>query len=119
MKIFHSLIIKLGESRGITIWPDVAPLLRKYLERCGFIDIHVTRRTTPTDRSAGKDGKNARDNMMALFRGIKIPILEAGGFGVVGSGVVYDELLDRVEHEMDSIRGAEIRWVMICARKPL
>ncbi|KAJ3575565.1 hypothetical protein NP233_g1016 [Leucocoprinus birnbaumii] len=117
MSIFVSLMVKLGESRGITIWPDIVPDLRTFLERSGFIDICITRRNSPVGKRAGRSGESGRNNMMSLFRGIRAPILQAGGFGIVRDEAMYDELLEKVELEMESSPGGEIRWVMVCARK--
>lgn len=118
MKIFQSIMTELGKSRGIDLWPNVGPALKSYLEDCGFVDVRVVRESTPTGQWAGQDGIDGREDMLALQRGIKIPVLEGGGFGFVSSEAMYDDLLDRVAREMDSTPGAAFWWVRICARKP-
>jgi hypothetical protein len=53
-----------------------------------------------------------------MFRGIKTPILEAGGFGYVTSEAEYDDLLCGLEREWDEIPGTEKEFVIFVARKP-
>ncbi|KAF9442496.1 S-adenosyl-L-methionine-dependent methyltransferase [Macrolepiota fuliginosa MF-IS2] len=118
MKTFRSMMIKLGESRNIDIWPDVIPILKSYLEDCGFVDVHVDRRCLPLGSWGGQDGRDGRDNLLSLFRGIRAPVMGGGGFGIVGSEEMYDDLMNRVKLEMDSTPGAGCWWVMIRARKP-
>ncbi|KAF9442498.1 S-adenosyl-L-methionine-dependent methyltransferase [Macrolepiota fuliginosa MF-IS2] len=118
MENFRSMMLKLGESRNIDLWPDVTPVLKGYLEDCGFVDVRVDRRCSPLGSWGGQDGRDGKDNLLSLFRGIRAPVMGGGGFGVVDSEEMYDDLMNRVELEMDSEPGALCWWVMICARKP-
>ncbi|KAF9451183.1 S-adenosyl-L-methionine-dependent methyltransferase [Macrolepiota fuliginosa MF-IS2] len=118
MDTFRSIMVKLGESRNINLWPDVVPTLKGYLEECGFVDVRIDRRRTPIGPWGGRDGRDMKDNLLGLFRGIRAPVLARGGFGIVNSEEMYDDMMNRAEFEMDSASGAACWWVMICARKP-
>lgn len=119
MDTFRSILEKLAESRGIENRPGAVPRLKRCLEDCGFVDLRIVCRSTPIGGWAGKDGRDGRDNMLSLYRGIKAPVLAAGGFGIIRDESMYDALLDQVKHEMNSTPSAECRWISICAQKPM
>lgn len=116
---FRSILVKLAASRGIEIQLDAVPKLKKYLEDSGFVDLHIVCRSMPIGEWAGQDGIDARDNLLSLYRGIKAPVLAAGGFGIVQDENMYDALLDQAKHEMNSTPSAECHWISICAQKPM
>ena len=91
------------------------PLL---LENAGFTDVKIIRSSTPVGKWAGQPGIEGRDNVMAVFRAMKLPILRMGGFSMVKSEAEIDELLDNVEKEWDETEGMALGFCLIVARKP-
>lgn len=92
--------------------------LPQMLKEAGFSDVQVQRSDTPVGKWAGQTGIENRDNVMGVFRAVKIPILRMGGFGMVKSEAEIDELLDNVEKEWDETEGMALGFSLIVARKP-
>ncbi|KAH9934317.1 uncharacterized protein B0H18DRAFT_869763 [Fomitopsis serialis] len=113
----HILLVQdLFKAKSLVL--DCARYIPDMLRDLGFVNICVEERTIPLGSWAGDVGVAARDNFMGVFRGMKTPILNAGGLGVVGSEAEFDELLDSVENEWNETVGAEIRFYIFSAQKP-
>lgn len=89
------------------------------LSDAGFENVQVFDGCKPVGKWAGNHAEGQRDNLIALWRGMKSPILNTGGFGVVNSEQEYDDLVDAMEREYDETPGSEVHWVVTCAQKPL
>ncbi|KAF8205710.1 S-adenosyl-L-methionine-dependent methyltransferase [Mycena galopus ATCC 62051] len=108
---------RLAKSRNFDA--DCADRIPRMLEEAGFVDIQSEVRMQVIGRWAGQIGVACATNQVGLFRGMKTPVLEAGGLGVVTSEAEYDELVDGLEKEWDEIPGTEKEFIIIWARKPL
>ncbi|KAJ7130770.1 S-adenosyl-L-methionine-dependent methyltransferase, partial [Mycena crocata] len=106
----------LVKSRNLYI--DCAEGIPKMLQEAGFADIQSESRMHRMGKWAGELGVANRINHVGVFRGIKIPILKAGGYGYVNSEAEYDALLEGLEREWDEIPGTEKEFVIFWARKP-
>ncbi|KAL5531041.1 hypothetical protein ACEPAG_3917 [Sanghuangporus baumii] len=90
--------------------------LPSLLERANFANIRVEKSCVPLGAWAGQIGKDARDNFIGAFRGMKTPILLAGGLGYVNTEQDYDEHIDAMKKEWDETRGAELELFTFCAQ---
>jgi len=85
------------------------------IREAGFEDVEVERRTarfTP----AG-EGEGWRENALGVARGLKGPVLKAGGFGLIHNETEWDDLVAHVEEEWKQ-HPFECDFVRIVARKP-
>lgn len=111
----ESLLSKLFAHRDML--RDCASHLPVMLIEAGFSDVRVETRLILLGKRGGKDGEDARDNFMGVYRGMKTPILKAGGLGFFGSEVEFDNFMDEMEDEWDE--GAPVReFTVFLARKP-
>ncbi|KAF8993366.1 hypothetical protein BDQ17DRAFT_1368401 [Cyathus striatus] len=90
----------------------------KNLIRTGLPKHYGCRSTHVQWKWAGEEGIVGRNNLMTLWRGVKVPILDNGGFGFVNSEEEMDQLLDDLEKEMDETEGAKVDWITFYAQKP-
>ncbi|KAJ6536165.1 S-adenosyl-L-methionine-dependent methyltransferase [Mycena capillaripes] len=107
---------RLVESRNLYV--DCAQHMRALLEEVGFVDIHVEQRSVLLGKWAGKEGALNAINYIGVFQGLKTPILEAGGYGVVTTESEYDALVEGVEKEYDEGVGSMRQFFIFWARKP-
>ncbi|KAJ7574876.1 S-adenosyl-L-methionine-dependent methyltransferase [Mycena floridula] len=111
-----ALYRRVGESRNLYV--DCARDIPGMLADAGFVDIQMAERDQRMGKWAGEDGIIHRDNHLGVLRGIKTPVLQAGGFGVVSSEAEYDALLEGTEKEWDEIPGTGLKFTIFWARKP-
>lgn len=104
--------------RSRNLYPDCAQDIPAMLEAAGFVDIHSESRIQLIGKWAGEIGVTHRVNHVGVFRGIKTPVLDAGGFGIVTSEAEYDDLLDGLDREWDEVPGTEKEIVIVWAQKP-
>jgi len=100
------------------IFISVTGHLPKMLADAGFVDVHVEERAIPTGKWAGHDGIEGRDDLIGIWRGMKIPVLDGGGFGYIHSEEEYDDLLEAVAKEWDENPGSSAKIVTVYAQKP-
>ncbi|THG96862.1 hypothetical protein EW026_g5044 [Hermanssonia centrifuga] len=112
-----SLVEALFEFKGLHL--DCLKFIAELLREAGFIAIYEEERSIPLGKWGGQDGIDGRDNFIGVFRGMKTPILNAGGLGFVQTEGEFDSLLDAVEQEWDETSGAEIKFSVIYATKPI
>lgn len=112
-----ALLRALHDARGLML--DCAKNIPTMLEAAGFVDIRVDVRKIELGKWAGPDGVEARDNVLGVFRGIKTPVMKAGGLGIVTNEQELDDMLVEVEKEWDNTPGVHQTFYMICAQKPV
>lgn len=112
----NALRIALCDSKGLVV--DIASQLPEILQNAGFVDVHVVCRSTPLGKWAGKYGEDGRDNIVSLWKGLKTPVMMAGGLGIVHSEEEFDDMLEDLERELDGSPGAQNPFFMIYAQKP-
>jgi len=88
------------------------------LEEAGFINLTVERRYFPLGRAGGEVGATHAYTLGGVYRGMKTPILRAGGLGIIDSEKAYDELLEAVENEWHNHAGNGTHYFAIVAQKP-
>ncbi|TFK31423.1 S-adenosyl-L-methionine-dependent methyltransferase [Crucibulum laeve] len=89
------------------------------LANVGFINVQTIDRAMPLGEWGGQDGRECRNDIIAIWRAQKTAILKSGGLGFVKSEQEFDTLIDDVEREWDATVGAETHWVAFYAQKPL
>lgn len=110
------LVQQLFKAKGLML--DCARHIPDMLRASGFVNIQTVERTIPLGKWAGEEGVKARDNFIGVFKGIKTPILNAGGLGVVETEAEFDALLESVEKEWDNTRDSTIEFHVFYAQKP-
>lgn len=101
-----------------SIFMDVVDYLPQMLAEAGFINVNVEERAIPAGKWAGQDGIEGRDDLTGIWRGMKIPVLDAGGFGYIHSEEEYDNLVEAVAKEWDDNPGTSAKIVTVYAQKP-
>ncbi|EED80711.1 predicted protein [Postia placenta Mad-698-R] len=112
----HSLVHTLFASKGLLL--DCAEYIPALLRNAGFINVYTEERAIPVGEWAGEVGIDGRDNFIGVFRGMKTPILNAGGLGYVSTEGELDVLLNDVQKEWDVTEGAEFKFFIFYAQKP-
>ncbi|KAJ7619886.1 S-adenosyl-L-methionine-dependent methyltransferase [Mycena rosella] len=112
----------LVKSRNLYI--DCAKDMPRMLEEAGFVDVQCKSRMPKIGKWAGELGVANGITNAGVLRGIKTPILKAGGYGKVTSETEYDSLLDGVQREWDEAPTAENpdiqkEFNIFWARKPI
>ncbi|KAF7328483.1 S-adenosyl-L-methionine-dependent methyltransferase [Mycena venus] len=115
MKLF-SLYRCLTRDRNLFI--DCALHIPEMLKEAGFVDIHAEERPLLMGKWAGKEGVENAVTVMGVFRGIKTPVLNAGGYGMVSTESEYDTLLEGMQKEWDETPGTKKEFVICWGRKP-
>ncbi|TFK39578.1 hypothetical protein BDQ12DRAFT_650134 [Crucibulum laeve] len=113
----RALLTALGRQRGIT-W-DCHKYIPRMLVDAGFVDLKVVPMETPLGKWGGEYGVAHRKNLIEVWRGMKAPILKAGGFGFVNSEQEFDQLMADLETEWDDTPGSAFTYITWCAQKPL
>ncbi|CCL99490.1 uncharacterized protein FIBRA_01508 [Fibroporia radiculosa] len=113
----RSLVDKLFVKRGLLL--DCSDRIPSMLRAAGFSNVHIDKRPISLGSWAGEVGIEARENFMGVFRGMKSPVLNAGGLGYVNTEEEWESLLDAVEEEWDNTEGAEMSFFIFYAQKPL
>ncbi|KAJ7074806.1 S-adenosyl-L-methionine-dependent methyltransferase [Mycena amicta] len=116
MEKLITLIRALGKRRNLYV--DVAYDMPKLLQAAGFIDIQSESRVQLLGKWGGANGAAMKTNHVSVLRGIKTPVLQAGGFGVVSSEMEYDALIEGLEREWDDVPGTDRESIVFWARKP-
>ncbi|KAF8125678.1 S-adenosyl-L-methionine-dependent methyltransferase [Mycena galopus ATCC 62051] len=101
-----SLTRCLTKSRNLYV--DCALHMPAMLEQAGFVDVKAEGRMLRMGKWGGEDGIATAINHAAIFRGMKTPLLQAGGYGKVAKESEYDALMEGMEKEWDEIPGTQI-----------
>ncbi|KZT21552.1 S-adenosyl-L-methionine-dependent methyltransferase [Neolentinus lepideus HHB14362 ss-1] len=113
----RALLELLFSSRQLLI--DCSVQLPKMLEETGYKNVRVEEYKLPAGRWAGQEGIDVRDNFISVFRGMKTPILKAGGLGYVNSEEEYDQWMDDMAKEWDDMEGTTVDICVCYAQKAL
>jgi len=84
----------------------------------GFVNVRVEETTVRIGRWAGRMGEEARDASIGALRGMKGPVMKAGGMGYVDSADEFDFKLDGVAEEWDHIKGSHRKVKVFYGMKP-
>ncbi|TFK48526.1 S-adenosyl-L-methionine-dependent methyltransferase [Heliocybe sulcata] len=111
----RQLLEQLFSSRQLLI--DCSVQLPKMLGEASYEDVHVEEYKLPAGKWAGQEGIDVRNNFINVFRGMKTPILKAGGLGYVSSEEEYDQWMDDMAKEWDDREGTTVDVCVCYARK--
>ncbi|KAJ7730733.1 S-adenosyl-L-methionine-dependent methyltransferase [Mycena metata] len=106
-------------ARARDLYVDCTDNMSEMLGQAGFVDIRTEAATQELGKWAGEAGVANRDNLVGVFRGLKTPVLQAGGFGHVSSEAEFDQLLQGLEKEWDEIPGTKKQVFIFWAQKPV
>ncbi|KAF7322405.1 hypothetical protein HMN09_00018500 [Mycena chlorophos] len=101
------------------LYLNVAHDLPKLLADAGFVDIQRDSRFQKVGKTPGEDDTESKNNTIGIFRGIKTPVLKAGGFGLVSSEEEYEALLEGFGREWDGLPPQDQEIIVVWGRKPL
>ncbi|KAF8491768.1 hypothetical protein JB92DRAFT_2819270 [Gautieria morchelliformis] len=113
----QSLLSKLFAHRDMLPAVDCANQLPVMLIEAGFTDVRMETRLLPLGKVGGADGENARKNFMGVYRGMKTPVLKAGGLGFFDSEMEFDRFMDEMEEEWDTSTTVR-EYTLFLAHKP-
>ncbi|KIK57589.1 hypothetical protein GYMLUDRAFT_46149 [Collybiopsis luxurians FD-317 M1] len=113
-KKLESLILAMYAERGII--SDLGTYLPSILAEVGFVDVRREARQVTIGRS-GETGYRSED-WRDLWKGTKVHVLSAGGYGLVTTEKEYDELLEGSTDEWNNSDKAVSTFYTILARKP-
>ncbi|KAF7311460.1 S-adenosyl-L-methionine-dependent methyltransferase [Mycena kentingensis (nom. inval.)] len=116
MEKLTALYRAVAEARGLYV--DCAYDMKKMLADAGFVDICSESRMQQMGKWAGPSGVAMKTNHVGVLRGIKTPVLQAGGFGIVSSEAEYDALVEGLDREWDEVPGTDKEFIVFWARKP-
>jgi len=94
---------------------EIASILGSLLEKAGFVDIHVEKKSMPMGKMWGEYGKQGVVTMKNAYRNLRGAMSKVG---VIQSEKEYFELLDRMEKEWDE-HGVQYVSRIATARKPI
>ncbi|KZT66458.1 S-adenosyl-L-methionine-dependent methyltransferase [Daedalea quercina L-15889] len=114
---FTALANSVAKAKDLVI--DCALLIPDMLRRAGFANVTIEQKLIPLGSQGGRLAVDARNNWMGAFRGMKTPVLKAGGLGHVSSEAEYDSMMDAMEKEMEEMPTAEMQYYVFYAQKPL
>ncbi|KAJ7632924.1 S-adenosyl-L-methionine-dependent methyltransferase [Roridomyces roridus] len=89
----------------------------RMLEQAGFVDVQKESQMQLIGTSHGEAGAAASQGILGAFKGMKTPVLQAGGYGVVASEAEYDVLLEGLEKEWELGPGLKQDFVIFWAKK--
>lgn len=113
-KKLDELVRRFHNSRGVVRNLDV--YLPEVLHTAGFINTTVVERPIVTKRSPDNDTDPAM-HMYDLWMGMKGPILEQGGLGMVSSEEEFDEMMAGALEEWIRSEDASLRYFTVYAQK--
>ncbi|KAF9232579.1 hypothetical protein BU15DRAFT_81082 [Melanogaster broomeanus] len=104
------------ETKGLDL--QCCDHIPEHMAAAGFVDIHTEEVTVNIGEWAGKLGQEARDASIGALRGMKGPVMKAGGMGYVRSGKEFDRKMDEVAEEWDRTEGSYRKLKLCYGRKP-
>ncbi|KIK66220.1 hypothetical protein GYMLUDRAFT_38034 [Collybiopsis luxurians FD-317 M1] len=113
-KKLKSLILSMFMENGII--DNLGVYLPSILEEAGFVNVRCETR----HMSIGKSGDSGylSEEWRDLWKGIKQPLLDSGGYGLVQTGEEFEEILEGATLEWDNSNEAGCTYHTILARKP-
>ena len=90
-----------------------------WMTAAGFVDVRTEEITVKIGKWAGEIGEEARDASIGALRGMKGPVMKAGGMGYVTSAEEFDAKMDAVAEEWDRTEGSHRKLKVFYGMKPL
>lgn len=108
----QSIVSALWKQKNLPL--DLKGTLSKILEDTHFVNIGCVEKFTPFGKSEFENGTNIA-NVMA---GLKTPVLDGGGYGVVTTEEEFDALISGIRKEWRETDGG-VTYFVLYAQKPL
>ncbi|KAB5593271.1 S-adenosyl-L-methionine-dependent methyltransferase [Ceratobasidium theobromae] len=115
-KVQNAMLAELCRRRGLML--NVTDHLADMVRAAGFKDVKEDGRNIVMSSRNGKMGRDAWMNQYLAFKGLKTPMLKAGGLNLVQTEGEFDQMIEDMGREWEE-KGGECGYVVICARKPL
>ncbi|QRV96550.1 methyltransferase domain protein [Ceratobasidium sp. AG-Ba] len=115
-RIQNGMLAELCRRRGLVL--NVTDQLADMVRAAGFVNVKEDARNIVMSSRNGQIGLDAWTNQYLAFKGLKTPMLNAGGLGYVQSEVEFDQMIEDMGREWEE-KGGECGYVVVCARKPL
>lgn len=115
-RVQNAMLAELCRRRGLVL--NVTDHLDEMVRAAGFVNVKRDARNIPMTSRNGQLGRDAWMNQYLAFKGLKTPMLKAGGLDYVRSEGEFDQMIEDMGREWEE-KGAECGYVIVCARKPL
>ncbi|TDL17657.1 S-adenosyl-L-methionine-dependent methyltransferase [Rickenella mellea] len=115
-KKHEALRIALYEKQGLMY--DCAAQLPRMLREAGFVNVAERERPAYVGKDAGPYGMLGKQVLEGAFRGMKTPVMKAGGLGIISSEHEFDELIDELDNEWEKAGCTRYAFNLVCAQKP-
>ncbi|KAJ3967978.1 hypothetical protein EV361DRAFT_448983 [Lentinula raphanica] len=125
-----SLINKLYDAKGVI--GNLGVYLPSLLTQAGFVNVRCETRYGRVGREIPRDADDESDEKRedqhvvvssqywaSLWGGMKVPVINGGGYGVVQTPEEYDRLLQDCRREWDDSSEALVTYYAVCAQKPM
>ncbi|KAF8437905.1 hypothetical protein L210DRAFT_2293357 [Boletus edulis BED1] len=89
------------------------------LKAAGFVDVTSEEVVMNMGKWAGEDGVQGKDATIGAWRGMRDPVLRAGGMGHYASAEEFDKTMDEISEEWDSTEGTHTTVRVFYGRKPM
>lgn len=91
----------------------------EWMTTTGFVNVRTEEITLNIGKWAGRIGEEARDASIGALRGMKGPVMKAGGMGYVTSDREFDAKIDAVAEEWDRTVGSRRKLKVFYGMKPM
>ncbi|KAG8770119.1 hypothetical protein FRC12_004507 [Ceratobasidium sp. 428] len=115
-KVQNAMLSELCRRRGLVL--NVTDHLADMVRAAGFTSVKEDARNIVMSSRNGQIGLDAWTNQYLAFKGLKTPMLNAGGLNYVRSEGEFDQMIEDMGREWEE-KGGECGYVVVCARKPL
>ncbi|CAE7101654.1 unnamed protein product [Rhizoctonia solani] len=115
-KTQNAMLAELCRRRGLVL--NVTDHLADMVRSAGFKDVKEDARNIVMSSRNGQLGLDAWTNQYLAFKGLKTPMLKAGGLNRVQTEGEFDQMIEDMGREWEE-KGGECGYVVVCARKPL
>ncbi|KAH7884164.1 hypothetical protein F5I97DRAFT_2047573 [Phlebopus sp. FC_14] len=109
----RAVLERVFEKRRLLV--DCAERIPGMLRDAGFVDINTEVYEISLGKWAGRDGVEARDNFIGVYRAMKRPVVDEMG---IMSSCEFDSLVDEMRKEWDTTLGSNIVFNVFYAQKP-
>jgi hypothetical protein len=108
---------KLCQKRG-AVW-DVIEHLETWLGQAGFVNVKLVEKIRfPLGSWGGERGKLGLKNALEIFRGLKKPIMDEDGLGLVDSEEAFETMLDDLKEQCEATPGTYYEYWVFLGQKP-
>jgi hypothetical protein len=104
--------------KRLAVW-DVVQHLPTWLNEAGFVNVTLAKKIRlPLGSWGGERGKFGLKNILEIFRGLKKPIMDEGGLGLVSCEEAFDMMLDDLEEVCEATPETYYEYWVFIGQKP-